>query len=334
VQRAESAVTDLLDKLAVSPELREATLSALQWQPPWSQLAEVDGWVLWLGHPPIPDEIDLVPAPGHLVWDDPVSALGVAVAVSLDYSARRGGSLRALRDFLAREAPLVVLVPGELHPAVRDHLGEVEGLGIPVLNVPPSPIDEVAELGPFAARREAHAVDLGRPHDPVFSFETVAVVGWTGNNSLSSLVLHPEGERDGVSITGEMSDRVGIEIGIRSTNFGVPESLALEHEAAQFPSFFEGVTSRSNGLALEIGWASGSKPTPDQLGGVFHVWLKALYRFEIVDVRIVFAPEHGRSARLVDMRERARHYSQYRNSLIADSDSGTVSDAPDDGPEC
>jgi hypothetical protein len=223
-------------------------------------------------------------------------------------------------------------VPGEIHPSVRASLEQVELLGVPLVRSPADAVKSIRHLPGFNARRQAHAVDLGRPHDPVFSFEQFDVEQRIGANSLSSFVLHPEGERDGLSITGEMSDRVGIEIGVSSPHVGVGQTLKLEREAAQMPSFLEGVSANLSSQTLKIGWRAGDAPTPEQIGRVMHTWLKALYGLDLVDIRIVFAPIHGRSARLVDMRERAKQYSAFRTSAIADLDISTERDGPNDGP--
>ncbi len=34
---------------------------------PWDRLAESDGWSVWLGHPPVPGAIEILPAPPELV---------------------------------------------------------------------------------------------------------------------------------------------------------------------------------------------------------------------------------------------------------------------------
>ena len=57
---------------------------------PYDHLADDHGWLLWLGHPPVPDGLPLLPVPDHLLWGEPITALAAATLVCADYAVRRG----------------------------------------------------------------------------------------------------------------------------------------------------------------------------------------------------------------------------------------------------
>ena len=54
----------------------EAAIYADAFYVPYDQLAKVDGWVVWLGHPPVPAELALVPKPAHSVTDSNLAEAG------------------------------------------------------------------------------------------------------------------------------------------------------------------------------------------------------------------------------------------------------------------
>jgi hypothetical protein len=297
------------------------TKAALALEPfivPYDQLARVDGWVLWFGHPPVPEDVPLLPAPDHLLWGEPLGALATATAVAADYAARRGArSDTEARAVLGRESPVAVVVPGDLTGSLAEALVEARNLGLPIVDRPAGPVAAIADVPSFARRRSAHAQPVGRPHDPALTFQEFVVEDWVGRDVLSSFFLHHEAVRDGVSVVGELDDRVGIEIGVRAAGVGIEATERLEREAALIPSYLSGVASRFEGGSLEIGWRRDARPTADEVGAVLHVWLKALFGFDLVDVRLAFAPSRGRSARLAEMRTRARAYKQERDRAIA-----------------
>ncbi len=281
---------------------------------PWDRLASVLGWVVWLGHPPVPAGLPILPAPEELVWGDPLVALATAAAVSLDYASRRAevGPLD-MASMLRHEAPVAVIVPGDVHPTLAGAIAEAEQLGIPIVRDAAATVDILTAIPSFAARQVAHDGNVSRRHDPALSFQTIEAATRIGGNPLSSFVLHHEGERDGVSVIGNLSARFGVEIGVLDPAVGLEETAVLEAMAATYPSFLDGLTSRIEGHSLEVAWGSGDEPTAQDLGEVIRSWLKALHGLRLVDVRIAFAPLQGRSALLTDMRARAAAYKELRS---------------------
>jgi hypothetical protein len=234
------------------------TRSALAIEPfivPYDQLARVDGWVVWLGHPPVPDGVRLLPAPDHLLWDDPETALAATAAVVADYAARRGArSAEAMKATLERESPLAVVVPGEITTGLRERLDEVATLGIPVLERPAELQSALAAIGSFGLRRGAHGAEIPRAHDPALSFQQFVLAGRIGGDARSTFLLHNEGRRDGIDVVGTFGERVGIEIGVGGDWITIQATAELERQAARIPSFLSGVTSALVDRSLEIGW--------------------------------------------------------------------------------
>ena len=228
-----------------------------------------------------------------------------ALLVACDYAIRRGaadpGSVRAL---LQRESPIAVVQNG-LSRVVRNTVGR---LGIPARSDAHRPES-------FARRDRAHT-ELDFPCDPVLSFQPRAMDWDMGDNSLSSFVVHNEGEGDDLTIKGEVGERWGVAIGLpTSTSF---DALArLEPEIAAMPSFLVGVTSFFDGKALEVGWAAGDAPEIEHIGQAMRVWSKALFDLAFAEVRIFFAPPRGRAPVLTDMRARARSFRLYRDAVVA-----------------
>jgi len=283
---------------------------------PWDRLASVDGWAVWLGHPPVPDGLTPPPVPPSLLWDDPATAIAVAAEIACRYALRRGAAAPPeAKTLLGRESPIAVVVSDEVHPSLDAPLAMVAALGVPVLEGEPDPPAALAALAPFAARRAGHAVGLGRPHDPALAAQSVSPVDTMGGNPLSSFVLHAEAERDGISVVGEPSSRLGVEVGVTAPGVGIAETAALEAAASEMPAFLDGVSCRIEGHSLAIGWDERGRPSPEAIGGALRAWLKALRGMEAVDVRIAFAPPQGRSALLVDMRARAAAYRELRDEL-------------------
>jgi len=294
-------------------------------EPPWEHLARLSGWVVWLGHPPAPPFSDppLLPAPSELLWDAPATSLATVAGLSLRYAQRRGAVTRAaIQRLLLREGPIAVIIPDEPHPSLCPALNEIAGLGIPLVPGTDALDVRLASIPSFAARLRGHAAPIARPHDPSLAFQSIAPVDTIGANPLSSFVLHHEGERDGISVTGEPSQRLGLEIGVRGPALGLAETIGLEASAATYPPFLDGVTSRLEGHSLEIGWAGKAKPDPPAIGHVLRAWLMALDVVDLVDVRLVFAPPTGRSAVLTDMRARAAAFREYRAEALRDTTPG------------
>ncbi len=280
---------------------------------PYDQLARLDGWVVWLGHPPVPDGLPLLPVPDHLLWDDPATTVATVAALAADYAARRGARDTAgMREILTRESPLVVIAPGEIASGLRPLLNEAVALGVPLLERPEDVDDALASLPTFGMRRRAHAEPVGRLHDPALSFQHFAPIGRAGAGALSTFVLHGEGERDGVEVLGETGDQLGIEIGVGGTGITVQATEAMERRATTLPSFLTGVTSAASGDSLEIGWRLDARPAARELGEVFRVWLKELEGVELVDVRVAYAPANKRSSTLSNMHARAELFKRAR----------------------
>jgi hypothetical protein len=286
---------------------------------PYDRLARVDGWTLWLGHPPIPEGLPLLPAPETLVWGEPLTAITTAMLVSADYAVRRGASDAAsARALLEREAPVAIVIPGPLIASLEPSLARAEEAGVPVVRGEIESADELAAMfDSFGMRRTAHAVDLGRAHDPALTFQTHVPEVTIGGNSLSSFVVRNKPERDGVTVTGELTERVGIEIGLSGPAITIETTRAIETLASTIPSFLDRITSTPSGDSLSIGWRNGDAPDPRCLGEAFRVWLKALTGATLVDVRIAFAPDKARSPLLSEMQARASAFHELRDAQIA-----------------
>lgn len=304
---------------AVVPRLVSAALSAPSYEVDFHRLALVPGWILWLGHPPVPDlsPYELLDAPPELIWDDPATAIITASGVALDYARRRGITKSSEgAALLRREGPVAIVAPEGIHPRLTPLLEDAERLGITVLHGAEELDLRLSRIASFAARRSAHAAPVGRPHDPALSFEEVATVDRIGGNPLSSFVLHNEAEGDEVRVTGTFGPRVAIEVGVRRLGLDLAATAALEATAAAYPGFLSGVTSRLEGHWLEIAWAERGSPSAHEIGEAFRAWLKALDGVSSADVHIAFAPPSGRSALLTDMRARAAAYKELRDAAI------------------
>ena len=273
---------------------------------PYDMLVDEDGWLVDPGHSELTAPFD---DPARSVDQRAVNALLVAC----DYAVRRGATDHAsARIVLERESPIAVVsikATASIHRTAARFGISAE-----------SPADKPAS---FARRARAHA-ELPFPSDPVLSFQPRPLDWDMGDNSLSSFVVHNEGNQDGLTIIGELSERWGVEVGLpKSMSF---EALAeIELDVAEMPSFLRGVTSRFAGQALEVGWVAGQAPEVEQIGNSMRVWSKALFDLEFADVRIFFAPPRGRAPVLTDMRARARAFRLYRDAVMAGhSDPGSV----------
>lgn len=260
------------------------------------ELTDCDGWL-----------VDLASTEPHVHWDDarlsPVERTVRALLVACDYAVRRGAADdRVAREIIRRESPIAIANPRELDVHIRALLESLDLVG------PDTPSRRRRALG--------HALTAPTRTDPVLSFhERHEDVIW-GDDALSSFVLTNEGKRDGVTITGQVSERWGVEIGLRED---VPMSglPAIESTVGEIPSFLGGNSSSFDGTSIIVAWARPITVSAEDVGRAIHGWTRALFDLDLVDVRIVFAPSRSRSARLTDMRSRAREYRLYRDAVIA-----------------
>lgn len=132
-----------------------------------------------------------------------------------------------------------------------------------------------------------------------------------GGEGQTSFVVHSEPEQDGVEVSGDASSRAGIEIGIRAPGLDASGTAGLETLAAKIPMFLPGVWSELDDDAITIGWDDDDLDE-QWLAQQWYAWLRALPGVEAVDLRVVFAPRHGRSTFLTQMRQRARAWKAFR----------------------
>ncbi len=226
-------------------------------------------------------------------------------------------SFVAAAGIIQREGPVSLIVPGDLAPVLAAGLAECTALGIPMVTGSGDAIGDLAALRQRPIRHDRHAVDLGRRHDPTIASQGVAIAYSFGGNSLPSFVLHNEGEYDRVQVMGLPSEPMAVETGVRSGAIDLGASPLVEDDAARMPGFLDGVTSGRAGNSITIGWADGQQSDPETLGRLWQTWIMGIWEATLVDVRIAFAPEHGRSALLVDMRTRSSQYHDYRTEALA-----------------
>jgi hypothetical protein len=277
---------------------------------PYDALAQVDGWVVWLGHPPAPDGLTLAPFPEEVLWGEPAEVVAAALLVSADYAVRRGATTtEAAKRILQQEAPLALVVPGDLHPALGAVVEAAAVAGVPVVrgalfsNASPR-----GAVPSFDLRSRVHAVDLGLRHDPALSFQERRIKRTIGGNDRSVLFAHLEGERDGIDITGEFSATFGLEIGLTTLPAGIGSTEDLRQIAAEIPDFLDGVSSWIENDSLVVGWDTETPPTGTAIAGAISLYLKELYGATLVDLRLSFAPDRGSSETLAAMSARARQH--------------------------
>ena len=296
----------LLELAANDPDVGRLIDSTGPLLAPYDNLVQEDGWL-----------VDATSPQATAPFDDPAlkseQRAVNAMLIACDYAVRRGASaLPQVKAVLARESPVGLIVGDKVSRS--GSLAKRLGVLAPAATKPSAA---------FARRSRAHA-ELSFPCDPVLSFEPRSLDWDMGDNSLSSFVVHNAGERDAVSISGEVSERWGVRVGLPSST--PIESVAeIEREVATMPSFLTGVTSMFDGQALEVGWAAGEAPKVQQLGESIRVWTKALFDVDAVDVRIVFAPARGRAAVLTEMRAWARDFRSHRDAVTADGPRGRQS---------
>lgn len=293
------------------PAAAEAAIYTSAFYVPYDQLAQVDGWAVWLGHPPAPDGLPLAPFPESVLWGEPADVIAATALVSADYAVRRGAiDTETARSILRREAPVALVVPGDLHPALTASVEAAEIAGLPVVRG--STVDRSvlrSEVASFGLRARLHAVDLDRRHDPALSFQERRLRQTIGGNDRSVLFAHLQGKRDGVQISGELSATFGLEIGLAALPGGIASTGDLLRIAAGIPGFLDGVSSWIENESLVVGWDTETPPTAEAIGGAISLYLKELYGSAIVDLRIAFAADRGGSESLAAMSARAERRS-------------------------
>jgi hypothetical protein len=261
---------------------------------PFEILADTDGWV-----------IDLQSADSVTSFDDP--ALGTdqrtinAALVAVDYAIRRGARTpSAVAAVLQREGPIAFRGLAQASTPIQVLIRQ---LG-------------VSDDFPSAFSRRATGHELSEPFDsdPSLSFEERAFDHVIGDNALSSLAVHTEGEGNQVLVTGALSDRWGVEVGLPDST-PIAALDEIEAEIARMPSFMRGQSSALDDDGIVLGWRTGIEPDPRKIGLVIQAWTRALFDVEFADVRIAFGPPHGRSALLTEMRSRARAYRLLRDQV-------------------
>ena len=257
-------------------------------------LSRVNGWVV--------DLDDRTPA---ATFDDlslPAEQRAVnGLLVACDYAVRRGAqtagdTLRIIR----RESPIAIPDNTLLADPIRQlaHRLSIDSA------TPPA----------FERRLRGHELSGSVRSDPALSFEQRSMDSDIGNNALSSLTVHSEGNADRVRIEGELNERWAVEIGL-------PESVGpdlvdeVERESALMPSFLHGITSYADDDGIVIGWREGNDPDPNHLGVAIQAWTKALFDIPTAEVRIVFAPPTGESTVLTEMRARSQALRLYRDAM-------------------
>ena len=212
---------------------------------PYDHLAAVPGWVIWIGHPPVPGELPIAPWPHELLYGDPHTTLAAAALVVADYAVRRGAANSVQwRTLIERESPITLVLPGDVHRTLQRPLGILTNVGVPVIARIETSQSLQEQSLPARMRAEAHSAPIQRNHDPAMTFQIFNVVETIGGNPLSSFIVHSEGERDGVHVTGEFSPRFGLEVGLRSHAIGIAETEDIELEVARMPSYLDGVSSQ------------------------------------------------------------------------------------------
>lgn len=291
-----TAPEELLLELAGGDE--QVTRMVLEMGPlmvPFDSLADLDGW-----------EIDPHSREPGAIFDDPTldtdQRIANALLVALDYAVRRGADdVQDALEILGRETPIKIVEPVD---ATKDLFAFVERIGL------------IGRANPFARRARGHELAGGIRSDPALSFQPRSTDNEIGNNALSSFIVHVEGEMNQVSVTGDPSERWGVEIGLSPT-VGIERLPEIEAEIAGMPSYLDGVSSTLEDDGLVVGWAGNARPDPHDIGCVIRAWTMALFDIDLVDVRIVFAPARGRSAVLTNMRARAKAYRLYRDAVIS-----------------
>lgn len=263
---------------------------------PFETLVHSEGWLLNFSGDTSQDALDnpyLDAELRELRW----------MLIACDYAVRRGASdAPSASKIIARESPVAFEFGDQ-----NDH---------PVLNLASDLGLITPGVAPFARRSLGHTLASPYESDPVLSFEEGSVDFVWGDNALSSFVVHPKGERDGVSVIGKASERWAVEIGLDpQVEFGLLTSI--EEEIALMPSFLGGCNSELRDGAIVLGWSGSGVPDPHAIAVTIHAWTRALFDLDLVDVRIVFAPSRGRSAILTDMRARAKVFRLYRNAVNA-----------------
>ena len=238
---------------------------------PYDALASVPGWVIGVND----DAPSTAPfVRGLQTADDRVLA---GLSVALDYAVRRGAaSLSDAVRVLNRETP--VWIPA-FSTGVSERLrGVARELGIGGEQEPTA----------FARRRVAHAVSLGRRHDPAMSFQPRSADEWIGGNSRSSMELHSGATQDGFSAEGEVCERWDVQIEIDDESAHRVDLISISNEIRCMVAFLDGVSAQPHETSILAGWRRGNAPAGEQLAGVLYAWTKALFDVTRVHVLVRF----------------------------------------------
>ena len=261
---------------------------------PFETLTEVDGWLVDPG-------ADETTAPFDNSALSPDQRAVNALLVATDYATRRGAATTSdLVQIARRESPAAVLDGGPLSSALRSL---VERLG-------------VGGECPAAFKRRGRGHDLAGVivTDPALSFEKRSLDRKFGDNALSSLFVHAEGQLDQVQVTGQAGSRWAVEVGLPA-NVSIDLLDEIEREVALMPSFLHNTSSYLDDDGIVVAWRHGHRPDPNQIGVAIHAWTKALFDLDFADVHIVFAPTRGKATILTEMRARAAAHRQYRDAM-------------------
>lgn len=296
----------------------EGVIFAEPFYVPYDQLASIDGWALWLGHPPIPDGLPLLPAPESLLWGEASVAIATALLVAADYAIRRGArDIESARVILNRESPVAIVIPGPLNRSLEPLLTAAETAGLAVIRGEVEHPDELAAMvDAFGMRRAAHAVDLGRPHDPALSFQLPATQVTSGGSALSSFLVHNEPSSRGIQVDRECGPHLGVSIGICGPDVTLEATAELEQVAATIPAFLDGVTSSLIGNTLTLGWGSDNTLQPETLALAFQTWLRALAGADACEIEIEFGIARQSDAELALLRARSNEFHQRRDAAL------------------
>lgn len=283
---------------------------------PYDQLASIDGWTTPIGTVEHDSDLPLLPAPAAFLTGDPGVAVATALLVAADYAVRRGAIDEAsAATILARESPVAIVIrDGE-----RDVIKPAVAAGVPALTARER-VDRDAlceSARPFAMRRRAHGVDLGRPHDPAYAFQPRVSEAVIGGNIPSSFVVHNEAARDEIHVRGELGPVVAISIGLPAAEVDLVSTFGMESLIASIPCFLDGVTSWRQGDSLAIGWHQGDHLTPHQLALAFHTWTRALTGIETIDVRLAFSTASERSDLVDQLRRESSRFREIREAAMA-----------------
>jgi hypothetical protein len=301
VASAESLLSELS---GADPQITELIAGTGPLLVPFDTLTQTDGWLVDLSsdHPAPPFDDPSLPGEQRIVH---------ALLVACDYAIRRGAETTDdAQTILRRESPVALLVETEIGSRLRRL---VDDLGIGG-RAPES----------FARRRRGHELAGSVISDPALSFKQRSVDQDIGDNALSSLLVHAEGEEDQAVASGEIGERWAVDIGLPA-DATLELIHAVEREAAVIPSFLRGITSYASSDGIVVGWPHGHAPEPQEIAVVIQAWTKALFDLPTASVQVIFGPPTGESEHLTELRERADTIRMYRDAMRSDADPSSES---------